>query len=200
MTILALEEVFTPFLKPDVTWGRKTKTSRLRGLHGLDAAQEVTTLETMLGLIANYAPVVSRGTIVKSCTCLNAVWKVLHLYYGIQSSDEGKILNRAVNKMKQMWFWNMFSIYIAMRISLVNTSYIQSLSSSSEPYIIITVAVIMLVIICFRSLCKLKTLIFSLTIICIVLHTASKSPNSCFFLVAYFSFSCLFSGYCGCHH
>ena len=66
MTILALEEAFTPFLKPDVKWGRKTKTSRLRGFHGSDAAQQVTTLETMLGLIANYAPVVSRGTIVKN--------------------------------------------------------------------------------------------------------------------------------------
>ena len=90
MTILALEEAFTPFLKPDVTWGRKTKTSRLKGFHGSDAAQQVTTLETMLGLIANYATitVVSRGTIVKNCTSLNAVWKALHLYYGIQPSDD----------------------------------------------------------------------------------------------------------------
>ena len=88
MTILALEEAFTPFLKPDVTWGRKTKTSRLRGFHGSDAAQQVTTLETMLGLIANYAPVVSRGTIVKNCTSLKAVWKALHLCYGIRSSDD----------------------------------------------------------------------------------------------------------------
>ena len=62
MTIPAYEEAFTPFLKPDVTRGRKTKTSPLRGFHGSDAAQQVTTLETMLallGLIANYAPVVS---------------------------------------------------------------------------------------------------------------------------------------------
>ena len=59
MTILAYEEAFTPFLKPDVTWGRKTKTSPLRGFHVSDAAQQVTTLETMIGLIANYAPVVS---------------------------------------------------------------------------------------------------------------------------------------------
>ena len=26
--------------------------------------------------------------IVKNCTSLNAVWKALHLYYGIQSSDD----------------------------------------------------------------------------------------------------------------
>ena len=87
-TILALEKAFTPFLKPDVTWGRKTKTSLLRGFYGSDAVQQVTSLETMLGLIANYAPVVSRGSIVRNCTSLNAVWKVLHLYYGIQSSGD----------------------------------------------------------------------------------------------------------------
>ena len=88
MTILAYEEAFTPFLKPDVTWGRKTKTSPLRGFHGSDAAQQVTTLETMLGLIANHAPVISWGKIVKNCTSLNVVWKALHLYNWIQSSDD----------------------------------------------------------------------------------------------------------------
>ena len=35
-------------------------------LNNSDAAQQVTTLETMLGLIANYAPVVSCGMIVKN--------------------------------------------------------------------------------------------------------------------------------------
>ena len=59
MTILAYEEAFTPFLKPDVTWRRKTKTSPLKGFHGSDATQQVNTLESMLGLIASYAPVVS---------------------------------------------------------------------------------------------------------------------------------------------
>ena len=80
MTILAYEEAFTPFLKPDATLGRKTKTSPLRGYHGSDAAQQVTTLETMLGLIANYAPVVSRGTIVKnyiSKCCLEGTTSLL---------------------------------------------------------------------------------------------------------------------------
>ena len=42
----------------------------------------------MLCLIANYATIVSRGTIVKNSTSLNAIWKVLHLYYGIQSIDD----------------------------------------------------------------------------------------------------------------
>ena len=98
MTILAYEEAFTPFLKPDVTWGRKTKTTPLRGFHGSDAAQQVTTLETMLGLIANYASIVSRGMIVKNCTSLNAVWKALHLYYGIQSSDDTRHLPKTLHQ------------------------------------------------------------------------------------------------------
>ena len=75
ISILALEEAFTPFLKPDVIWGRKTKTSPLRGFQGTDAAQQVATLETMLGLIANYAPVISRGTVVKGSTSLKSVWE-----------------------------------------------------------------------------------------------------------------------------
>ena len=88
MSILSLEEAFEPFLKPDVIWGRKTKTSRFRGFRGTDAAHQVATLETMFGLIANYAPLVSCGTIVKNSTSLKSVWNILCLYYGIQSSDD----------------------------------------------------------------------------------------------------------------
>ena len=60
----------------------------LRGFHGTEALQQAATLETMLGVIATYAPVVSRDTIVNNCTSLNAIWKVLRLYYGIQSNDD----------------------------------------------------------------------------------------------------------------
>ena len=88
MSVLSLEQAFTPFLQPDAKCGRKTKTSPLRGFPGTDAAQQVTTLETMLGLIANYASVVSRDNIVKSSTSLNSVWKVLQLYYGIQCGSD----------------------------------------------------------------------------------------------------------------
>ena len=87
MSILSLEEAFKPYLRRDVIWGRKTKTNPFRGFSGADAEQQVSTLETMLGLIANYAPIVSRGTIVRNSTSLNAIWKV-HLYYGINSSDD----------------------------------------------------------------------------------------------------------------
>ena len=94
MTILALEEAFTPFLKPDVIWGRKKKTNPLRGFQGTDAAQQVATLETMLGLIAKYAPVISRGTVVKNSTSLKSVWNAICLYYGIQSChDSGHLFH-----------------------------------------------------------------------------------------------------------
>ena len=88
MSILSLEQAFTPFLQPDSKWGRKTKTSPLRGFHGTDATQQVATLETMLGLIANYAPVISRGTVVKSSTSLKSVWNAICLYYGIQCNHD----------------------------------------------------------------------------------------------------------------
>ena len=75
MSILSLEEAVESYLRHDVIWGRKTKTNPFRGFSGADAEQ-VSALETMLGLIANYAPIVSRGTIVKNSTSLNAIWKV----------------------------------------------------------------------------------------------------------------------------
>ena len=102
ISILALEEAFTPFLKPGVIWGRKTKTSPLRGFQGTGAAQ-VATLETMLGLTANYAPVISRGTIVKSSTSLKSVWNAVCLYYGIQSSHDSGHLFHSITPDKQSY-------------------------------------------------------------------------------------------------
>ena len=61
MSILSLEEAFAPYLKRDAMWGRKTKTNPFRGISGADAEQQVSALEIMLGIIANYAPIVSRG-------------------------------------------------------------------------------------------------------------------------------------------
>ena len=90
MSILSLEQAFTPFLQSDSKWGRKTKTSPLRGFHGTDAAQQVATLETMLGLIANYAPVISRGTVVKSSTSLK---NAICLYYGIQCNHDDHLFH-----------------------------------------------------------------------------------------------------------
>ena len=103
MSILSLEQAFTPFLQPDAKWSRKTKTNPLRGFPGTDSAQQIATLETMLGLIANYTPVVSQGNIVKSSTSLNSVWKVLQLYYGIRSNSDTSQLSHSRAPHQQLY-------------------------------------------------------------------------------------------------
>ena len=47
----------------------------------------------MLGLIANYAPVISRGTVVKSSTSLKSVWNAICLYYGIQFNHDDHLFH-----------------------------------------------------------------------------------------------------------
>ena len=75
---LSLDPNFAPFLVEGCQWGKKTKTSPLRGfVDDTDAVpadkrktaqQKVTMLELMLGQIANYCPVISRNTIIKNST------------------------------------------------------------------------------------------------------------------------------------
>ncbi len=84
--ILSLDETFAPFLKPDFTWTKRTRTSTCRGFTGSEAANKAASLEMMLGQIANFAPVISRNTIVKNSTSLKSVWDAIKLYYGIQSN------------------------------------------------------------------------------------------------------------------
>ena len=43
-------------------------------------------LEMLLGQIANYAPIISRNTIVKSSTSIDSIWHVIRLHYGFQTS------------------------------------------------------------------------------------------------------------------
>ena len=43
--ILSQEEIFTPFLRPDATWGKKTRKSPFRGFTGPDAANSSAILE-----------------------------------------------------------------------------------------------------------------------------------------------------------
>jgi hypothetical protein len=50
------------------------------------AAQKVTHLEMMLGQIANYAPVISRNTIVRNSTSISGVWQAIRQHYGLQST------------------------------------------------------------------------------------------------------------------
>ena len=89
---LGLDNNFAPFLNPDVHWEKKSRCVENRGLadeinpdgppngEGVPqpvvvqtAAQRCRTLEMLLNSIANYAPVISRDTIVKSSTCLDDI-------------------------------------------------------------------------------------------------------------------------------
>lgn len=93
---LSLDPNFATFLVEDATWLRKTTTAPLRGFEddGEDipaasrrtAAQKVTQLELMLGQIANYCPVISRNTIVKTSTSIKTIWQSIRSHYGFQST------------------------------------------------------------------------------------------------------------------
>ena len=77
-------------------WGKKTNASPLRGFindsetvpatQRRTAAQKVAHLEMMLGQIANYAPIISRNSIVKNSTSINGVWQSIRQHYGLQST------------------------------------------------------------------------------------------------------------------
>ena len=86
--ILLLDLNFASFLTDGTSWGKKMNASPIRGftnngdsiptLQRRTAAQKVAHLEMMLGQIANYAPILSRNSIVKNSTSINGVWHTIH--------------------------------------------------------------------------------------------------------------------------
>ena len=76
------------------SWGKKTNAPPLLGFSNdpesvpaarrRTAAQKVTHLELMLGKIANYAPIISRNSIVKNLSSISGVWQTIRLHYGLQ--------------------------------------------------------------------------------------------------------------------
>ena len=91
---LSLDSNFAPFLAEGVTWRKKTKTQPLRGFvddgesvsasKRLTARQKTNFLELMLGQIANYCPIISRSTLVKSSTSLEFIWQTIREHFGFQ--------------------------------------------------------------------------------------------------------------------
>ena len=88
---LSLDSNFTPFISAE--WGRWTAAAPNRGLTDdgdevTDATkrksneQKVAQLNLMLGMVANYATVISRNQIVKESISLNDVWSKLREHYG----------------------------------------------------------------------------------------------------------------------
>ena len=94
--ILSLDPNFAHFLLEETTWRRKTSTNPTRGFEDdgetvpearrRTAAQKVTHLELMLGQIANFCPVVSRNTIVKSSISMQSIWQAIRAHFGFQST------------------------------------------------------------------------------------------------------------------
>lgn len=94
--ILSLEQNFTAFLTTGLQWQKQCKANQLRGFtddgEGVPAndrktaAQKCSSLNLMLGQIANYAPVISRNTIVKNSTSLEDIWQKIRTHYGFQST------------------------------------------------------------------------------------------------------------------
>ena len=89
---LSLDKNFAPFVVATATWQKETTANPNRGLQddAADAAdrktkeQKVIQLNLMLGMIANYATVISRNQIVKESTSLASIWSKLRLHYGFQ--------------------------------------------------------------------------------------------------------------------
>ena len=75
---------------------KKSKTELLRGFTNDGSAvpenkrrtaqQKTNMLELMLGQIANYYPIISRNTIVKSSTSLECIWNAIRLHFGFQAT------------------------------------------------------------------------------------------------------------------
>ena len=93
---LSLDPNFAPFLVEGASWAKKTKTQPLRGFtsDGDDipegtrrtAEQKTNMLELMLGQIANFCPIISRNTIVKSSTSTESIWNAIRLHFGFQAT------------------------------------------------------------------------------------------------------------------
>lgn len=96
MYTLSLDAHFAPFLTDGSTWHKTTRDAPLRGFIDDDedvaraqrrtAVQKVRSLELMLGQIANFCPIISRNTIIKSSTSIVTIWQAIRLHFGFQST------------------------------------------------------------------------------------------------------------------
>ena len=94
--VLSLDSNFAPFLVSGAPWEQKTKSNATRRFVDdtapipteirRTAVQKVARLELMLGQIANFCPVISRNTIVRSSTSIDSIWQLIRPHYGFQST------------------------------------------------------------------------------------------------------------------
>ena len=91
---LTLNPNFAEFLDEDCTWKKKSE-HRYRGFSDITetdnegkissvktAAQRASFLDLCLGMIAGYAPVISRNTITKECCSMKEIFQKLRSHYG----------------------------------------------------------------------------------------------------------------------
>ena len=86
---------FAPFLLSGATWEKKTKsnasfvddTAPIPAESRKPAGQKVTLLELMLGQIANFCPVISRNTIIRSSTSVDSIWQLTRAHYVFLSTS-----------------------------------------------------------------------------------------------------------------
>lgn len=93
---LSLDPNFTPFLRDGATWTKKSRNDPLRGFvndgedvpeaRRMTSAEKVTKLELMLGQIANFCPIISRNTIIRSSTSIDCIWHAVRLHFGFQTT------------------------------------------------------------------------------------------------------------------
>ena len=93
---LSLDPHFSLFITPSSTWRPHTRAAPLRDFDDdgnelprdrrRTAQQKLGALELMLGQIANYCPVISRNTIIKTSISLPHIWQLIRLHYGFQST------------------------------------------------------------------------------------------------------------------
>ena len=91
---LSLDQSFAPYLKDGVTWGKLTSSTPSRGFtddattvaNGKTKEEKCTTLNLMLGQIANYATVISRNQIIKNSVSLNDIWDKIRQHYGFHTT------------------------------------------------------------------------------------------------------------------
>ena len=94
MYILTLDSNFAPLIKS--TWNKASKRDKYRGFTDdtaeevpdeskrKTAATKVCQLELMLGQIANFAPIISRKSIIERSTSLDNIWQTIRAHYGLQ--------------------------------------------------------------------------------------------------------------------
>lgn len=111
---LSLDANFAPFLVEGASWLKKSRTEPLRGFtndgDAIPAArrhtadQKVNLLELMLGQIANYCPIISRNTILKSSTSVEFIWNAIRLHFGFQATGAHFVdFNDIVLQAKDWW-------------------------------------------------------------------------------------------------